>query len=157
MCEHDTTKTNDARPFFGPVGDDENPAAHGGCSFEELCLSCGAVRTVNANGVHRETGRWDGGLDRLRKALRGAEAHIPQKPGPVNIGDGIIVSVDDDWMLRVRVEGDNWTVAEVERKLARKLPHGWLVFVERGHQAWNTAEAFRRELQDREYQMGRTP
>jgi len=38
-------------------GADENRAAHGNIAEIETC-DCGAVRTTNINGSHREQGRW---------------------------------------------------------------------------------------------------
>lgn len=43
--------------YTGPVGRDQNPAAHGGCCVLEGCR-CGAERRVNVNGLHTETGEW---------------------------------------------------------------------------------------------------
>lgn len=44
-------------PFFGPVGRDENPAAHGGVCEVETCR-CGATRRTNVNQQHVERGQW---------------------------------------------------------------------------------------------------
>lgn len=44
-------------PFWGPVSEDQNPAAHGGCMERDYCR-CGAIRDTNVNGWHRERGSW---------------------------------------------------------------------------------------------------
>jgi hypothetical protein len=58
---HSADSTSDARPFAGPVGRNQNPMAHGGCSYIETCR-CGALRTVNVNGCHSEEGGWYSGV-----------------------------------------------------------------------------------------------
>jgi hypothetical protein len=48
------------RPYSGPVrtrSSDQNEAAHGGIRYDETC-SCGAKRSTNVNGRHRELGPW---------------------------------------------------------------------------------------------------
>jgi len=46
------------RPYSGSVdARTPNPAAHGGVCHVHTCR-CGAERRVNANGQHREVGRW---------------------------------------------------------------------------------------------------
>jgi hypothetical protein len=37
---------------------DENRAAHGGVTYEQICVDCKAVRKVNQNGDHLEFGVW---------------------------------------------------------------------------------------------------
>lgn len=52
--------THELRPYIGPVAatiDDENVAAHGNVCEVQRCR-CGAVRSVNINGRHRERGPW---------------------------------------------------------------------------------------------------
>lgn len=54
---HRVASTGPDRCFSGPVSRDENRAAHGNISYDERCR-CGAVRSVNVNGLHVETGPW---------------------------------------------------------------------------------------------------
>lgn len=44
-------------PFNGAVGLRENPAAHGGVCYIDVC-ACGAERRSNCNGGHEERGEW---------------------------------------------------------------------------------------------------
>jgi hypothetical protein len=37
---------------------EENRAAHGGVSYDEICVECKAVRRVNRNGRHFECSAW---------------------------------------------------------------------------------------------------
>ena len=58
MHKHSYYREGRTRCFSGAVSRrEENPAAHGGVCMEELC-ACGAVRSVNVNGRHREIGEW---------------------------------------------------------------------------------------------------
>lgn len=47
------------RPFSHPVVDleDQNPQAHGGAEYTEVCR-CGATRKTLTNGRHVEMGAW---------------------------------------------------------------------------------------------------
>lgn len=61
---HRATRKSKEYPYWGPVAvppHTENPAAHGGIMYYELC-PCGAERPVNANGTAAEHGPW--GLSR---------------------------------------------------------------------------------------------
>lgn len=44
--------------FQGPVGDNENRAAHGNITRTYECRACGGSRSVNINGSHIEEGKW---------------------------------------------------------------------------------------------------
>lgn len=52
-------KTEEIRCFAVPAkgAKSENPSAHGGACFVEVC-ACGAVRETNSNGRHTERGTW---------------------------------------------------------------------------------------------------
>lgn len=50
-------KRTEERGFTAPVAHPGNPAAHGGITRTEHC-SCGAVRRVNVNFGHIESGPW---------------------------------------------------------------------------------------------------
>ena len=68
MCRHKNTTTTAPRCYGGSVAGldgDENPAAHGGITYSEICAACGAEREVNANGCHHEYSSW------YRPAARG--------------------------------------------------------------------------------------
>lgn len=51
------TKREQIRPFFGPVSDRQNPAAHGNVTMRAIC-TCGAIKDTNVNGQHIERGHW---------------------------------------------------------------------------------------------------
>ncbi len=54
---HRAATSEGPRPFWGPVGKRQNPAAHGGVMYRQAC-SCGAWQYVNQNGPHVERGGW---------------------------------------------------------------------------------------------------
>lgn len=45
------------RGYRGPVGDRQNPVAHGGVCYHDVCR-CGATRETNANRGCVERGAW---------------------------------------------------------------------------------------------------
>ena len=55
--KHRTKTISEPQPFRGSVASPQRKAAHGGYSETHTC-SCGAIKTVNKNGVHAEHGRW---------------------------------------------------------------------------------------------------
>lgn len=62
-CKHENTKAGPDYCYSGSVAVEpythENRAAHGGVSYEETCLDCGAVRSVNTNRWHKEVSPWN--------------------------------------------------------------------------------------------------
>lgn len=115
-CEHKHTRTGEAHGFTGSVArppyTEQNPAAHGGVTFTETCLMCGARRQLNRNGMHEERGTWGPSeAERERSAaqrkliaegsLRVARA-AALKLGPVTFvraGQEIEVWIDDEGFL----------------------------------------------------------
>ena len=61
MHKHRAVRRSHAYPFTGPVrfpGErGHNPAAYGNVVFAHYCR-CGAHRSTNVNGWHREVGPW---------------------------------------------------------------------------------------------------
>lgn len=59
-CKHTPVRIGNDRAFTGSVAvqpyTEENPCAHGNITFTEECTRCGAQRSVNVNGRHREYG-----------------------------------------------------------------------------------------------------
>ena len=66
-CKHRNTRLSDPRCYSGSVAThpytDENPFAHGGVRYVEICAECGAERAVNANGLDREYSTWGWSTD----------------------------------------------------------------------------------------------
>lgn len=59
------------KPYSGPVVTrDQNPGAHGNVCVVETC-ACGAVRSVNVNGRHVESGEWGESVTDGPSLLRG--------------------------------------------------------------------------------------
>lgn len=77
-CTHETTSVGESRGFVGSVAEppytEENRAAHGGYTATEICLSCGAERSVNHNQWFVEVGTW--GPDLATRRRRESEARI---------------------------------------------------------------------------------
>ena len=59
MHKHKVAREFRPGPFRHPVGppQDQNRAAHGSIEVVQEC-SCGALRLVNRNGLHEESGYW---------------------------------------------------------------------------------------------------
>lgn len=70
-CSHARTREGQSHAFAGGVArppyTDENRAAHGCVTYTEVCLQCGARRSVNQNQLHHEFGVWGPSLE-IRRA-----------------------------------------------------------------------------------------
>lgn len=105
-CRHDVTQALRETCFVGPVGDGDNPAAHGGIRVEVECRDCGARRFENHNGRHREIGAWwdrAGEVAALRADVQRARARARQLGSrEVRRGNTAVeVCIGDDGRLMV--------------------------------------------------------
>jgi len=57
MHKHRVKTESQPHCYNGPVAWPENPSAHGSLVVKQTC-SCGATRSVNRNGGHKEVGLW---------------------------------------------------------------------------------------------------
>jgi hypothetical protein len=104
-CQHGATRDLSEGPFLAPVSRrDETPAAHGCICVIVECVACGARRSENRNGLHKETGPW--GADRVARFARlrrlSGEWTLAHTESPVRV----MVTPDRSDPRRVCVELD---------------------------------------------------
>jgi hypothetical protein len=120
-CKHQNTTCGTERCYTGGVAvppyTNENPASHGGIAYDQTCATCGATRTVNANGNHTEVSPWGPNRAERRAAADHVRRARPPVPAAVTVtapdGRQVRVSVDETDGLLV-IDGDH-QVRELSR------------------------------------------
>ena len=107
-CQHQHTTEGPAYAYTGSVArppyTEENRAAHGNICVTETCSACGARRSVNVNGCHREYGTW--GETRAEREARARRLAPEARDALASVGTLRLTRADGaECTLRVDAEG----------------------------------------------------